>query len=564
MKVGVIARADDRGLGNQTWEVARNLHPDRVLVVDVPSSRQQGFEPHFDRFPGATIVTDHSGVLPEPTVREWLSGLDVVYTAESVYDVRLPEWADDQQVGVVIHGNPEFYRHRDAPSPTGWWSATDWRLEHMPPGTRVVPMPVPIDRFPAPDFDTSPRRVLHVGGRAATGDRNGTRIASATAGLLSRCEVVVTSQSNIAPDGPVTLVRPEGDYWSMYDGFSVLLLPRRYGGLCLPVNEACAAGLVPVMPDCSPNQWWPIVPLPVHSTRKTVTCPGGIIESQDVHPKDAAAVVQRLLDSEELPDLRRRARAWAEAHSWEALAPMWGDELARVATDAKKPRTRRRVAQVETIIPFRGGCPHREAALAWVTARHDMPRVVRANDGPWVKARAVNPAMAESTADVLVISDADVWCEELPAAVDHVRTHGGWAVPHRLVHRLTEHATRLLLEEPDVLLGDVVGTIEEAPYKGIIGGGLVVISRQLAEEVPLDPRFVGWGGEDVSWGRALETLGGKPWRGHAPLIHLWHPPQHREGRGGMAVDSQELMRRYEKAMRDVRRMRHLITEARTA
>lgn len=171
MKLGVIARADDRGLGVQTWEVVRNMDPDRVLVVREPGSEQQGFEPHLDRFPGATVVTDHVGVLPEGIVRDWLDGLDVVYTAETLYDERFVGWADAMGVATVIHTNPEFHRPSRT-APTRWWSATDWRLGHLPDSLRVVPMPVPLDRWLRHADPVS--RVLHVRGRAATRDRNGT------------------------------------------------------------------------------------------------------------------------------------------------------------------------------------------------------------------------------------------------------------------------------------------------------------------------------------------------------------------------------------------------------
>jgi glycosyltransferase involved in cell wall biosynthesis len=43
------------------------------------------------------------------------------------------------------------------------------------------------------------------------------------------------------------------DQAELYTRVDALILPRRYGGLCLPMNEALLSGLPVIMPDCSPN-----------------------------------------------------------------------------------------------------------------------------------------------------------------------------------------------------------------------------------------------------------------------------------------------------------------------
>jgi glycosyltransferase involved in cell wall biosynthesis len=39
----------------------------------------------------------------------------------------------------------------------------------------------------------------------------------------------------------------------MYDGYDAMLLPRRYAGLCLPMNEALISGLPVFMTNLMPN-----------------------------------------------------------------------------------------------------------------------------------------------------------------------------------------------------------------------------------------------------------------------------------------------------------------------
>lgn len=216
---------------------------------------------------------------------------------------------------------------------------------------------------------------------------------------------------------------------------------------------------------------------------------------------------------------------------------------------------------IDVVVPYRPGCKYREWAWAWVKARYAQRHAdwniieAAAPDGPWVKALAVMPAVHSSTADVLVIADADVWCDELQAAVDAVQNGRPWAIPHFNVHRLTQRATAARYA------GQPATDTEEPPYRGFEGGGITIVRRDAALAVPMDPRFVGWGGEDASWGFALAHFYGRPWRGTADLTHFWHPPQQRMTRKHGSMASKRLFRRYADARLRRSRMTELIQEA---
>lgn len=240
---------------------------------------------------------------------------------------------------------------------------------------------------------------------------------------------------------------------------------------------------------------------------------------------------------------------------------------------------------VNVVIPWRPGCPHREVALIhvtqwWAANYPTWPVTIGPwgdESGSWRKGCAVRAAGLHPGADdVVVVADADVIPVGIGDAVAAVGSIGlgrppvRWAMPFRLVHRLTQAATDLVTSGRLVLpTGPIpktmVGLVEET-YVGSAGGGAVVLRGDVFATVPIDPRFSGYGQEDLSWSLALHRLVGAPAMGANPLWHLWHPPQERMRRGatvsrGVGSEaSQRLWQRYRQATTPAM-MRALIAEA---
>lgn len=209
--------------------------------------------------------------------------------------------------------------------------------------------------------------------------------------------------------------------------------------------------------------------------------------------------------------------------------------------------------RVCVLIPWRGGCAHREAALKKVTALYhrNLPRVeivlATHETGDWCKAAAIAKALpAADGADLLVVADGDVWAPSLVETIRTVRRDCAWGVPHHAVRRLS-----------------AAGETIEA-HHAVIGGGIVVLRPEILASCPLDPRFKGWGCEDASWGFALRTLHPVYARGTDELVHYWHPPQQRRSRSHGSLASERLRARYLAALGDAARMRALIEEAHDA
>ena len=208
---------------------------------------------------------------------------------------------------------------------------------------------------------------------------------------------------------------------------------------------------------------------------------------------------------------------------------------------------------VGVLIPFGNETPWRSKALeytkTWYEERLEgSPIHVGIHTGTWSKAQAVAQALSRSREPVIVIADADCVTPGLQDAVHAVRQGAAWAVPHLKVYRMSPEATCQIYE--GVPPGSLTGRtrwLDQNPYKGFEGGGVTVLRREVYLDCPLDPAFTGWGQEDEAWAVSLNSLHGAPWRGVAPLYHLWHEKPARQSRYAGSAASVARLAQYKEA-----------------
>lgn len=225
------------------------------------------------------------------------------------------------------------------------------------------------------------------------------------------------------------------------------------------------------------------------------------------------------------------------------------------------------------IIPFSPAteAPERVDAFEFVARWYNdhypkWPLIVGASSAPWSKGAAVADAMRDALladVDVLVIADADSFIIDpiiLSAAVREVEIgNANWVTPHQYVYRLKPDETRRVLDGAKPRLGHT----HRPPYEGPIGGGITVVRRDTFDDVNgIDRRFLGWGGEDIAFGYALETLCPPGRRLTGALVHLWHPHPAPNLRG--SPESEELVAAYADARGLRRRMRAMVDGATSA
>lgn len=229
------------------------------------------------------------------------------------------------------------------------------------------------------------------------------------------------------------------------------------------------------------------------------------------------------------------------------------------------------MSRVSVVVPFRPGYDLQRDRVwdhirgLWRDRYPSWP-VYEASDqpGPWRKGLAVQRALAQAPDGLVIIADADVWAPSILQSVAAVEQGAKWSMPYRKLIRLNKLATDLILNGESTInrIGLVKGAWAEKPYYQETAGGMVVLRRQLALDVPIDPNFAGWGGEDMAWAIALQAIVGPRHRIEAStLYHLWHEPQKRQNRVLGSPENTELLRLYGKARNSPDLMGRLIARA---
>ena len=270
--VGVFgARLDSGGLGWQTRNIVRMLKPGKILAIDSSSFNKGSIQDHT-RYEGFVVTT----ISRWPTNRDcnWFTkqGISHIFMCETPYNLALYGYARRLGIKTYCQVNYEFLDaavNHYIPHPDKYLMPSHWMLEEMQQkyGDKVEYLPPPV--FPS-DFKnarnknferTGRRRFLHIMGKVSSKDRNGTfslldalKHSKEDFELVIRCQHEIPEYMGYSDDNRITWdLRNVPDQNDMYEDFDMMMLPRRFAGLCLPMNEALVAGLPVIMTDISPN-----------------------------------------------------------------------------------------------------------------------------------------------------------------------------------------------------------------------------------------------------------------------------------------------------------------------
>ncbi len=211
--------------------------------------------------------------------------------------------------------------------------------------------------------------------------------------------------------------------------------------------------------------------------------------------------------------------------------------------------------KISLLVPFQSNEQHRLRSWKWLreywrAAIPDAEIIVgidresrhtwrNRHPKPFSKAIAVDNAFRKSHGDIIVIVDADAYidtkvithCAERMRAARRAEVHL-WFIPYLHLYRLRKGITDQIIEsDPECPLRlptppphrDIENP-DTSSYGHQYGAMIQMLPREAFELVGgMDPRFRGWGGEDVALVRSVDTLYGKHRNTHNDVLHLWHP-----------------------------------------
>lgn len=333
MNIGLIARADNTGLGVQSKEFFDHI-PCKALVIDMTEhSNSPIITPHPERFPGQRVYRmpkpfKLTGGIPNRYIYEFLEGLDVVFAIETAYDYNIFHEAKKRGIKTILQLNYEFldYPNSVIQPPDLFASPSMWYYDNIPTPKKFLPVPVNTTKF---NVERKEKTFVHIAGRPAFNDRNGTNIfAEALKYVQSNINVTVKSQQALAIRNRNRHVNLTVDctnkenYWENYNG-GVLVLPRKYGGLCLPFNEALAAGMPVITSNCSPNNTWLPEEWLVSARERGVLHCKRKCAMYEVNPRQLAQKIDEFCDSGFYEQAHQKALALKNMLSWETLLPVY-------------------------------------------------------------------------------------------------------------------------------------------------------------------------------------------------------------------------------------------------
>jgi len=322
MRLGIIARSDNTGLGNQTRELVNMLNPDKILLINSAPFNNNKQNP--DWYKDYNVYSTKNGM---PTTKEivwFLKDVDVVISCETFYHLDLVDLARQQGTKTILQYNYELFGNLTNPN----WSLPDvllspslWNIEivkekfgsvcdviHLPPPTNESLFNKAKDNNLSKDHN----RILHIAGKKAAKDRNGTEsIFEMIKHSKEDYELVIKSQTPLNPNCKDSRVKIEignpASREDMYDGFDAMILPRRYAGLCLPMNEALMSALPVFMTNVSPNNT--ILPEDwlVESTKIGSFRTKSMVNIYNIVPDKFANIVDRYIKNNNKKEFKEKA-----------------------------------------------------------------------------------------------------------------------------------------------------------------------------------------------------------------------------------------------------------------
>ena len=328
MRLGLIARYDNSGLGTLSWEFARHLRPDKVLLVE--NGVHQTFPERFSGFDTRRVLTGIQGM-----TREWLLDVDVLLSFETFYDWSLIKDTRKRGVKTALYTMYEMTPERIPLHPDLYLCPSRIDYDVMPKPKVYLPTPVATDRLRWKER-TIATRFIHTASHGGVSGRKGTqKLIDAWSMVTGDVPLTIyTWKPFTTNDSRISIeVVNFRNYWQVWREGDVLVYPQDYNGISLPVAEAFASGLGVITTDIYPfNEYLPKELLFEHGgAYRTRAAPILMeVDAVKIVPEKIAEKVNEWA-GKDISRFSASGRVWAEENSWGKLLPEFNRVLGNLA-----------------------------------------------------------------------------------------------------------------------------------------------------------------------------------------------------------------------------------------
>ena len=338
MRLGIIARCDNTGLGNQTKELVDMLNPDKILLID--SSFFNNNKQHPEWYDKYNVIKTLRGMPRTKEVLSFLENIDVVISCETFYHIDLISLARQKGIKTILQYNYELFGNMSNPEwllPDVLLAPSPWNIEivkeRFGSKTKIVHLPPPtntslFDDVRENNLSKTHNRILHVTGKKAAKDRNGTdTVIEMLKYSKADYELVITTQNPLefnVKDKRLNIVKSNVQNRSdLYNGFDAMMLPRRYAGLCLPMNEALISGIPVFMTNISPNN--EILPQEwlVDSTKIGKFNTKTMVNIYEAYPDKLAKLIDNYVTNDKIKIKEKAVKIGFDNFSVDSLKDKW-------------------------------------------------------------------------------------------------------------------------------------------------------------------------------------------------------------------------------------------------
>jgi hypothetical protein len=323
MRIGIIGRADNTGLGVETWEFCRHFPETKVLIVNFDSLGDR-YRIYPERFRNPTIIKEYP---QNEAIEAFLEDIDLLITIETPYNKNAYKIASKIGVRSILRVNYEWLC--DYYDPDFYITPSLYHYDDIPAPKKHLPFPINRKVLPF-KLRKKAKRFIHIAGNMkAAYDRNGTElllqaipyIKSQDIEIIIKSQVPIDSIANRYAQVRVDVCDYE-NYWEIWEDADVYISPRRYAAQSLPLNEAMSRGMAIIMTDMNPqNEFLPkellIKPRDIKSLQIVKQ-----IEIADINPQDIAAKINQIA-GKDITKFSLMSNHIAQAWSWEVLKPKY-------------------------------------------------------------------------------------------------------------------------------------------------------------------------------------------------------------------------------------------------